>query len=45
MRSNFQAAIVSLSFFAWAIREIRFRPPFSTIFSWIPATVLRSRFR
>ena len=32
LRSNFQAAIVSLSLFEWKTRESRFRPLFSVIF-------------
>ena len=42
-RSNFQVAIVCLSSFACASRDSGLRPPFSAMFSWIPATVLRSR--
>jgi len=42
LRSNFQAAITSLSFFAFESRDSRFRLHFSMIFSRIPATVLRS---
>jgi len=43
LRSNFQAAIVSLSFFACTSRETAFRPLRLMTFLWIPATVLRSR--
>ena len=41
-RSNFQAAIVSLSFFACTSRETAFRPLRLMIFLCIPATVLRT---
>jgi len=43
MRSNFQAAMVSLSFFAFATRESKPRSLLPTILPWIPAIVLRSR--
>jgi len=42
MRSNFQAAIISLSFFALASRESKPRSLLSTILPWIPAIVLIS---
>ena len=45
LRSDLQVAIVSLSFFAFASRDSRFRPLFPMIFSWIPATVLLFRAR
>ena len=41
MKSNLQAAILSLSFLAWASREIRFRFPCLITFRWISATALR----
>jgi hypothetical protein len=43
LRSDLQEASVSLSFFAWASRESRFRLPFSMTLSCIAATVLRLR--
>ena len=41
-RSDLQAAILSLSFFAWRCRKIIFRLPCLIIFPWISATALRS---
>ena len=43
LRPNFQAAMVSLSFFAWKSRETEFLPLFLMTLLWIPATVLRLR--
>ena len=40
LRSNLQAAIASLSFFEWKIREIAFRLPPLTTPLWISATAL-----
>jgi len=45
LRSNFQVAIVSLSFFAWKCRETTFRLPRSTMLLRISATALRLRAR
>jgi len=42
LRSNLQAAICSLSFFAWRRREISFRLPCLMSLLWISATALRS---
>ena len=42
MRSNLQAAILSLSFFAWRCRETTFRPPCLMILLWIAPTALAS---
>jgi len=42
VRSDFQAVIFSLSFFAWRCRETTFRLPCLTIPVWIAATALRS---
>ena len=41
LRFTFQTPIVSLSFFAWTVRENIFRLPFSVILAWISSTVLR----
>ena len=45
LRSNFQAAIISLSFLACKSREVIFRSPFLTIFLWISAMVLGLRYQ
>jgi hypothetical protein len=43
LRSDFQVAITSLSFFACKSRETTFRLPFLTIPLWISANLLRPR--
>ena len=43
LMSDFQAAIVSLSFFAWRSRKAAFLPLCLMILLWISATVLRPR--
>jgi len=43
LRSTFQVAMVSLSFFAWKSRKAEFLPLCSMTFLWISATVLRLR--
>jgi len=42
MRSNFQAAMISLSFLALASRESKLRSLLATILPWIPTIVLIS---
>ena len=42
MSSNLQAAILSLSSFAWRCRETKYRLPCLTILVWIVATALKS---
>jgi len=42
LRSDLQAAIISLSLLAWTSRENEFRLPCLIVFLWISATILKS---